>query len=1419
MIKENPISLAYALALINVNDKYSITPKWVLKNFPDIENIMFLLRNKPCFTGCDFCNQSFDPVRGLKRIFGFTAFREYDGVPLQEKAVDAALKNESLLAIFPTGGGKSITFQLPALMAAENANGLTVVISPLQSLMKDQVDNLREQGITDVATINGLLDPIERSHFYEMVENGKAALLYISPESLRSASIERLLLSRRIERFVIDEAHCFSAWGQDFRVDYLYIGDFIKQLQEKKQLVHKIPVSCFSATAKLRVIEDIRAYFKEKLDLELQLFASRASRKNLHYKVFNKPTEEEKYEALRGLLEQKDCPTIIYVSRTKRVKALSETLCKDGFKATGYHGKMHPEEKMKSQDAFMKGDINIMVATSAFGMGVDKSDVGMVIHYDISDSLENYVQEAGRAGRNEKISADCYVLFNDEDLNKHFVLLNQTKITHIEIQQIWKAIKSLSRVRESVSNSALEIARRAGWDDNVREIETRVTSAIAALEDAGYVKRGQNSPRVFANSIRSKNAQEAIDTINASSRFRDDKKKEKAIRIIKRLFSSKSRKSSPEDPAETRIDYLSDTLGVVKQEVIEIINFLKEENILADFKDLTSRIKTSESSNRSIKIFDDIRQIENSLLNHLEDFERDYSMKALNESIQRDGFDECNPQKLKTVLNLWAVTGWIKRKYSSFSKDHVVLVPAFPKEELKSKVQNRHLLAQFTLTHLFLKLNIDKEAKKVAGETLVDFSVVELKQAYENQGGVFKAEATLKEVEEALFYLSRIDAMKIEGGFFVLYNKLTLSRLEPDPKIQYKKEDYRKLEEFYQNKVQQVHIVGEYAKKMIGNYKEALQFADDYFNLNYTSFLGKYFRGSRKNEINRTLTREKFQKLFGTLSPDQLKIINDNVNRHILVAAGPGSGKTRILVHKLASILYMEDVKHEQLLMLTFSRAAATEFKLRLKNLIGNAAHYVNIKTFHSYCFDLLGKVGNLDLAENIIKEAIESIHAGAVEQALITKAMLVVDEAQDMNADEFELVKTLIAQNEGMRVILVGDDDQNIFEFRGSDARFMQNLMKLENAAQYDLVENYRSGKNLIDFSNRWIAQLPQRLKNIPIQSVMQNAPGKVTVTSHKNNVLVPLVNRLLETELAGSTCVLTQSNEEAALVFGLLQKHGIPTRMIQSNEGFALTKLEELRYFSELLEKEARSPFINDDIWAQCVKDLKITFEKSARLRECLNLINRFDSVQNQKKYINDWKMYLHESNLEDLISIENEQVYISTIHKAKGKEFDTIFMLLNHLDRNKPEEIRRLYVGFTRAKDRLFIHYKGDYLQFPELEIDYFKDDAIHDLPEELMILLTHKDVRLGYFFYVQKRMEGVLAGEKLTISGNTLVNNQGATLVKFSKTFIERLNAWQQKGYSLSSAEVNFVVYWRNKETGQEFKIILPKVILKNKNQGK
>ena len=222
LVSSKPIALAYALALIDTTDYKSIIPGWVLHNYPEVEFSIRKLCNTRCKDGCVYCNKALDASLNLKEFFGYDKFRTYNGEPLQENAVKAAIDGKPLLAIFPTGGGKSLTFQLPALMSGRNVHGLTVVISPLQSLMKDQVDNLADRGITDAVTINGLLDPISRSLAIERVMNGDASLLYIAPEMLRSKTIERILMKRHIVRFVIDEAHCFSAWGQDFRVDYLY---------------------------------------------------------------------------------------------------------------------------------------------------------------------------------------------------------------------------------------------------------------------------------------------------------------------------------------------------------------------------------------------------------------------------------------------------------------------------------------------------------------------------------------------------------------------------------------------------------------------------------------------------------------------------------------------------------------------------------------------------------------------------------------------------------------------------------------------------------------------------------------------------------------------------------------------------------------------------------------------------------------------------------------------------------------------------------------------------------------------------------------------------------------------------------------------------------------------------------------------
>ncbi len=1415
LISEHPIELAYCLSLINsfIHHKkiHSITPPWVLKNYPEVERIMFRLRNKPCISGCTYCNNALDIHKGLKTFFGFDSFRTYGGEPLQEKAVKAAIDNKSILAVFPTGGGKSITFQVPALMSGTSTKGLTIVISPLQSLMKDQVDNLEKNGITEAVTINGLLDPIEKAKSLERVEDGSASILYISPESLRSRTIEQLILGRKIVRFVIDEAHCFSSWGQDFRVDYLYIGEFIKSIQEKKNLEDGIPVSCFTATAKQKVIEDIRDYFKEKLSLDLELFTSKASRTNLHYKVFEKGNEEEKYQAVRDLLEEKNCPSIIYVSRTHKAYLLAERLTHDGFNAKPYHGKMEVKEKTANQNAFISGEVSVMVATSAFGMGVDKKDVGMVVHYEISDSLENYIQEAGRAGRDENIVADCFVLFNEEDLSKHFILLNQTKLSIKEIQQIWKAIKEITKFRSTVSNSALEIARKAGWDDNVVEIETRVTTAIAALEDAGYLKRGQNMPRVFANSILSKNAQEAIDKINASQRF-EEKQKEKGIRIIKKLFSSKSRKQPSDESAESRVDYISDHLGIVKEEVINIINLLREENILADAKDLTAFIKKNESKNRSLSIVNEFCKIENFLLPLFEEHEKTFHIKELNEEAEAKGCEDVSINKIKTVINFWAIKNWVKRQNLDYSKNHFALICLQAKEFLKEKLEKRHELSKFIVDFLHQKSNSSPSKDETEKEeVLVEFSVHELKKAYENSPNLFKLKITLDDIEDTLFYLSKIEAIKIEGGFLVVYNRLTIERLEEDNKKRYTKEDYEKLNQFYENKVQQIHIVGEYAKKMISDYQKALQFVEDYFQLNYTSFLKKYFPGSKADELRLKMTPSKFRQLFGELSPTQLGIINDNESKYIVVAAGPGSGKTRVLVHKLASLLLMEDVKHEQLLMLTFSRAAATEFKKRLLKLIGNAANYIEIKTFHSYCFDLLGKVGSLEKSDVILKKTIEKIRNKEVEVSGITKTVLVIDEAQDMDEDEFNLINALMEQNEEMRVIAVGDDDQNIFEFRGASSKYLEQFIQVNKAVKHELVENYRSKSNLVSFTNQFVKRIQHRLKQTPIIP-KQTDNGKIRLVHYQSdNLITPLVNDMLGTGLKGTTCVLTKTNEEALQITGLLLKNGMQASLIQSNEGFSLHNLLEVRFFMSQLNMSGDSFIISDDAWSKAIRELTNKFRNSNKLDLCKNIINDFEITNPKKKYKSDLEVFIRESKLEDFFNDNGETIFVSTIHKAKGKEFDNVFLMLENFNPTTVEAKRQLYVAMTRAKQNLTVHLNSNFLDsLSTANLERVENKEVYLPPNELAMHLTHKDVWLDYFSNKQYIVSHLLSGDVLTLNGDECLNSNKQSVLKFSKQFLNQIKSMNQRNYELKSAKVNFVVYWLKEGTEQEVKIILPEL---------
>lgn len=1427
---QSPCGLAYALALIGTDDYQSVTPGWVLHNYPEVEHFIYVLCHTQCADGCEYCNHMLDIHYNLKQLFGYDAFRTYDGEPLQEQASQAAVDGKSLLAIFPTGGGKSLTFQLPALMDGRTVHGLTVVISPLQSLMKDQVDNLADRGFTDAVTINGLLDPISRSLAIERVLSGDATLLYIAPEMLRSNTIERILMARHVVRFVIDEAHCFSAWGQDFRVDYLYIGKFIKKYQEHKfgkdamERNHgrtQIPVSCFTATAKQKVVQDICDYFKSWLGTDLQLFASSASRTNLHYSVIHVDSDGNKYNLLRSLVEKTDCPTIIYVSRTKRTRELAQKLTRDGISALPYNGKMDADEKVHNQEAFMSDKVRIIVATSAFGMGVDKSDVGLVIHYDISDSLENYVQEAGRAGRDPHLNAKCYVLYSDEDLDKHFVLLNQTKLSISEIQQVWKAIKVLTKQRPHVSCSALEIARQAGWDNSVSDIETRVRTALSALEQSGYIERGNNIPHVYATGITVKNMDEARLRLTESPLFSKDEM-QNAIRIIKSLITQKHIAKAQDSEAESRIDYLADILGLSKRDVISSVERMRQEGILADTRDISAYLQDiSDNQRKPQQMLENFAKLEKYILEHIPDESLQITYKQLNDNAVHDGINTSTEKQIRTLLYFLVVKGYTHKKEDG--SHNLVITRDKDIETIIKRFERRIEVCRFIIERLYsLVKENDSEEKPL------QFSVVELlNDLKSNHQSLFSdfSSLQLEDVEEALLYLSKIGAMKLEGGFLVLYNAMAIKRTK-ELRLRYKQEDYRMLNEFYKQKIQQIHIVGEYANLMVRDYNAALQYVQDYFQMDYHRFISKYFKGNREAEIERNVTPSKYRKLFGMLSKRQKEIIDDHESRCIVVAAGPGSGKTRVLVHKLASLLLLEDVKHEQLLMLTFSRAAATEFKQRLMQLIGNAAHFVEIKTFHSYCFDLLGRVGNLDEAGDVVKQAAEMIKNGEVEPNRISKTVLVIDEAQDMSKDDYALVTALMKANEEMRVIAVGDDDQNIYEFRGSNSLYLYELTQTEHSRFFEMTENYRSFRHIVEAANDFARNIRQRIKSAPIISMSQE-DGEVRIVKHPYEIqekrvymYQPILEDVIRLQTSnnqkatdGSSdkknetiSILTQTNEEAVIMLALLHSHGIKAKLVQSMDGLRFWNLAEVRYFLKKIDqslKETKSPIIPDDIWETAKHQTYQKYASSLALQYLHRSLQIFEQT-NRAKYCSDLKEFVFESSVEDFCDITESDIVVSTIHKAKGHEFDHVLMLITHPEHPTDEILRRYYVGMTRAKQTLTIHTNGNL--FDTLHTaQHLYDTQAYDEPNEIVLQLSHKDVNLGFSKPHKDTILSLRSGMPLTYHDHCLcLPSTSKDIAQFSIKMNEKIGKWELKGYKITTAKIRFIVAWKSKDAPKDEK---------------
>ena len=330
----------------------------------------------------------------LKEVFGYEAFR-----PGQEEAVEATLRGRDVLAVMPTGAGKSVCYQIPALLLP----GITLVISPLISLMRDQVGALTQNGVP-AAYLNSSLTPRQHELALRNAREGRYRIIYVAPERLTSQAFLDFALGARIAQIVVDEAHCVSQWGQDFRPGYLNIAPFIARFEKRP------PVSAFTATATQAVRRDI----VELLGLQKPHAVSTGfDRPNLYFEV-RRPQDRDA-ELVRYLRARGEQSGIVYCGTRKGVEQVTRLLTENGVDAVGYHAGMDDAQRRQAQEDFVADRVPVIVATNAFGMGIDKSNVSFVVHYNMPKDLESYVQEAGRAGRDGEDAA-CCLLYKPADV-------------------------------------------------------------------------------------------------------------------------------------------------------------------------------------------------------------------------------------------------------------------------------------------------------------------------------------------------------------------------------------------------------------------------------------------------------------------------------------------------------------------------------------------------------------------------------------------------------------------------------------------------------------------------------------------------------------------------------------------------------------------------------------------------------------------------------------------------------------------------------------------------------------------------------------------------------------------------------------------------------------------------------------------
>ena len=1323
---------------------------------------------------CAYCREQHDPAAKLKEYFGHSEFRDRpatsDGESLQARIVERGLAGGPLLAIMPTGGGKSLCYQLPGIVHNERTGALTVVVSPLQALMKDQVENLNRDIRSGklAAALNSLLTLPERHDVLEGVQQGRFALLYVSPEQLRNSSFETAIRQREIAAWVFDEAHCIAKWGHDFRPDYFYAARFIREFSAREG-VPVAPVACFTATARLDVREEIAAHFRKELGQEIEVLAAdRVGRENLRYAV-EEVAEAQKVQRIVELLERSlgsaaapSGAAIVYARSRRRTENLAQALRGHIWSAEHFHAGVEAPDKKRVQEGFIAGKVPVIVATNAFGMGIDKKDVRLVVHADVPGSIESYLQEAGRAGR-DGIEADCVLLFAKGDLERQFDLESENRLTQRDIAQILKAIRRARRQDEGeVVLSPGEILRvpetEVSFDEDDRSAGTKVKTAIAWLERARFLLRDENRTNVFqgVSAVRDvEAARQKIEGLDLST-----SKRRRWLDVLGALHNADLREGLDADglaslPAFREMvsevgDDAAERDRTATREVLRTLHEMTDAGLLQRGIYFTAWVRRG-TRDPSARHFERVVRAERAMAKVLEEAHPDADPGVEVELRVDDLAERLRAEDVKitrdavlTLLRGWTregVDGRAPLRLRGGGRRHLDVALLVEWTALREELDLRSQIGEAVVGVL-----VEGARRIGAGERLVRFSLADLRGGLEDVLGLAdRLRDPFDALEKTLLFLDENGIVKLEKGLTVFRQAMRIRVLEEARRRRYADRDYRPLEEHYDERAFQIHAMGRYvAEAGRGAVDASNRYVEDYFGMASASFRRRYF-GEETEAVRRATSGELYASIVeGLRNPVQEAIVTAPTERNMLVLAGPGSGKTRVVVHRCAFLLKVARIRPERILVVCFNRGAMNELRRRIRDLVGDPARRVAVHTYHSLALALTERsmaaratAAGEDLVDfdAIIDEANRRLRGeeeivGSAPDELRDRLLagfeyVLVDEYQDIDGAQYELI-THIARRSGedgderATILAVGDDDQTIYEWRRANVEFLRRFEEEYGAERHYLAENYRSTRNIVEAAQALIGHNRDRMKTghpIRVDASRADDPpggdwegldgegrGRVSVLDVRNAFEEPYAVLAEIERLRGldpkpdwqDFAVLAWRHDELAPVRAVLEGAQVPIRRALPRGSLpALTRIREFsRLLAFLSDRSSAKPAVpalrkglpeicgGDTMWTMMAERMLASAEAAS---------------DHEGRAGSEVVETLHRGLADHLDDhVVGDGVLVGTVHAAKGLEFGHVIVLSGgwngkgggwRANEAEAEEGRRLYyVAMTRARKTL-------------------------------------------------------------------------------------------------------------------------------------